>query len=136
MIKFVGDNGRIEIEVLDYKDASADNCEDKNWLTCRISACLGSFCFVANCAIQTYDIQNLYELFKSKKNSFGWSLPDDDIVIDFCLNDGILKSARLVSRQRIAEEEISYSCTVLTQMPCRDILDNIEELMVEFPVLR
>ena len=136
MIKFVGDNGRIEIEVLDYKDASADNCEDKNWLICRISACLGDCGFVANCAIQTYDIQNLYELFKSKQKSFGWSLPDDDIVIEFCLNDGILKSARLVSRQKIVAEEMSSSFAISTQIQCREVLEEIEELMVEFPVLR
>ena len=136
MIKFVGDNGRIEVDALDYQDVSAANCDDRNWLTCRILACLGDFRFTANCAIQTYDIQNLYDLFKCKSRSFSWSFPEDDIVIELCVDDGTLKSVRLVFRHKIAAEEMSCSCTVSTQMPCRDILDDIEELMVECPVLR
>ena len=135
MIKFVGDNGRIEIDALDYQDVSAANCDDRNWLTCRILACLGDFRFTANCAIQTYDIQNLYELFQSKRQSFSWSFPEDDIVIEFCVNEGTLKSVRLISHHKITTEEMSYSCTVSTQMPCRDVLGDIEDMMVEFPIM-
>lgn len=136
MLKLIGDNGRIEVAVLDYLHEDAGHSEDRNWLTCRISACLGGFCFTANCAIQTYDIQHLHELFQSQRQAFSWLLPDDDVTIEFCVEDRVLKSALLVVRQKTAAEEMSSSFAISTQIQCREVLEEIEELMVEFPVLR
>lgn len=106
MIRLTGDNGEIEIEVLDYQDPSAECRDDRNWLNCSVRAHIGSARFEVGCMIQTYDVRHLYEELQSGSELFVWSFPEDDISLEFGIKTGFtlmsgLNIAKVAMKKRL-----------------------------------
>lgn len=135
MLKLIGDNGCISIEVLGYQDASATNRDDRNWLTCRLAASLGEVRFAANCAIQTYDMQSLYEELQGNRHSISLTFPEDVAGITFRVDEGVVTRVKLAWHTSIAQEEVSWSCVISMRKPQLELREDVQSLMLEFPVL-
>jgi len=135
MIKLIGENNGIEIEVLDYQDPSAECRDDRNWLNSSVRVYAGGARLDVTCMIQTYDIEHLLEGLQTASQSFVWSFPEDDIAIEFVMSSGILSYARFRYRNGSDEEEIAASLNIKLGRTRRELCESVRDLMLQYPVL-
>lgn len=133
MISIYGSDGKIDIEILGYQNASASCKDDCNWLDCKISVVFSDVVITARCAIQTYDIIELYEKLKVGNRTFKWTLPENDASLEFVINERTVSHIKFVWRQKIGEEMISASTVIQVGRASKEICCAIQQLVEEFP---
>ncbi len=86
-ISFVGDGGRLTIEVSDYERESADNEDDANWLASTIAVQAGSFSGTFAASLTTHELGLLHERLQVALQSLGgvvaFQTTEDDLSLEF-----------------------------------------------------
>ena len=90
-ISFVGDGGRITIEISDYEREVADNEDDANWLNSSIAIQAGSFSGSFAASLTTHELGLLHErlqtALQSLSGAVAFQTTEDDLSLEFTFNN-------------------------------------------------
>jgi hypothetical protein len=86
-ITFIGEGGRITIEVSDYERETADNEDDANWLNSTIAIEASPFSGVFGVALTTHELGVLHERLQAALQSLSGTVvfqtTEEDLSLEF-----------------------------------------------------